>query len=503
MKKLSLFACALAMLTFGLSSCNNDKKGIDWSQVVENGFYVVGEATATQADIENAAVADAQLALMGAGINEATKQPRAGLYEKYVALEANKPFELVYVDGSNVTRYGAQLQLGDPYDVANGITIQIYKGEMVENMPMTVPTSGFYHIALDLNVANDLPAKSVLVSPVEWQFSNGNDVMTASAFNKKEMSWTLTNKEILSAGKYKYRWGNGWKIKVTPAAEVNIETNLGAGMKSGAADIDIARGKYDITLTWKLAGGAIEKGFTENVNKVGNIAAADYSASEIVLVGDGVEGSQAGAQSDYQNADGGWAWGNIISLGVPQKNGDVYTWEKDVDLVGGMGFKVRSNKTTDSPYVEFGKDGGSDNVTVGNSGTYTVKIVINADTEEKSITCTPKNVVIADYTNSEICVVGDAVDSNTPDAVWSWGNIESLGQPQKNGDVYTWTGQVTLKAGACKIRSINGTADDPYVEMGKDGGSDNISITDAEAGVYTFTVVIDAQAGTKSVNYSK
>jgi hypothetical protein len=79
------------------------------------------------------------------------------------------------------------------------------------------------------------------------------------------MTWTLKDKEMKKGDKYKYAYGNGWKIKLTPAKDILIETNLGEGMKSGATDIVITKsGKYDFELEWNLAGGAIEKSFKDN-----------------------------------------------------------------------------------------------------------------------------------------------------------------------------------------------------------------------------------------------
>ena len=143
MKKLGIFAMSLAMAAFTLSSCGDKKKGGsgDLDNVVEDGFYVYGPATA----IENMQAANAAKGLMGAGINEADKQARAGLYEKYVALEGGKEFTLALYENNEVTNYGAKLELGDPYDVAYGVTIKVYKGKLEQNVKMTVPENGFYH----------------------------------------------------------------------------------------------------------------------------------------------------------------------------------------------------------------------------------------------------------------------------------------------------------------------------------------------------------------------
>ena len=464
------------------------------TEVLDNGVYCIGPATAVE-DIENENV---NLALMAQGINEYNKYVRAGLYEKYVALEGGKEFEIVYSDGETVTHYGANLELSDPFDVDNGITIQVYKGVMVKNTKITVPVSGFYHIALDLNVNNDIPDPMIIVSPVAWELSDGT-MLVASEFNKTSMTWTLAEKEYQSSSKYKYRWGHGWKIKVTPAAEINIETNLGEGMKSGAADIQIKRGVWGFKLTWNLTGGAVEKGFKNEVTLVRALEAADYSNSELVVVGNGVDSDI----NDYANADGGWSWGHIYSLGTPAKNGDVYTWMADVKLFGGQGFKVRSNKTTDSPYIEIGD--GPDltaDFSKGANGTYTITVVIDAASDKKTVTITPRDVVIPDYSESVVGVLGTAVarqNGAVANTDWNFGNFFSLGTPTKNGNVYTWSGIVELQAGLFKFRSES-LQDNPYIERG-DPVNGTYEIT--EAGTYSVTLTISAETGQESVGFQR
>jgi hypothetical protein len=268
MKKSKFLMGAMLFGAMALVACGDGAKQ-DMDNIVEDGFYVVGPATAVNSlDADNAAKG-----LMGAGINEATKETRDGLYEKYVALEGGQEFELVLKEGELITHYGAELVLGDPYDVGYGVTIQVYKGALVQNVKMKMPESGFYHIALDLNKKGDLPEPSIIVAPVEWEINaDASKKLTPSAFNKESMTWVLEGIEMASGSKYKYAYGNGWKIKVTPAQDVNIETNLGEGMKSGAADIVVNEaGVYTFKLVWNLAGGQIEKNFKDETFKTADL----------------------------------------------------------------------------------------------------------------------------------------------------------------------------------------------------------------------------------------
>ena len=85
MKKLSIFACAMAFIGLTFTACND--KGGDPQVEIPDGFYVVGPATTVDnIDVDPAVLSKA---LMGAGFNEAKKEKRDGMYEKYIALEAS------------------------------------------------------------------------------------------------------------------------------------------------------------------------------------------------------------------------------------------------------------------------------------------------------------------------------------------------------------------------------------------------------------------------------
>lgn len=326
MKKFGIFVMSIAAAAMMFTACKKDKQQ-DLDNVVEDGFYVYGPATAiADMNAENAA-----LGLMGAGINEFDKKPRAGLYEKYIALEGGKEFTLALYENQKVVNYGAQLELGDPYDAAYGVTIQVYKGKLEENVKMTVPTSGFYHIALDLNKNNDLPEACIVVAPVEWELNANPDLkMTPSEFNKTKMTWTLKDQEKKKGDKYKYAYGNGWKIKLTPAKDILIETNLGEGMKSGATDIVLTKsGKYDFELEWNLAGGAIENSFKDNTKCTEEYP--EKAPDHVYMIG------------QYC----GWSWDNAFEM-VRVHGEDAFWAIKYIGIEGDdAGFKFNTNKDWD------------------------------------------------------------------------------------------------------------------------------------------------------------
>jgi len=346
MKNVKFLMGVLAMGALALVACKKDNKdNKDMDNIAEDGFYVVGAATA----VESVTADNAAKGLMGAGINEFDKKARAGLYEKYVALEGGKEFELVLKEGTAETHYGAELKENEPYDVDGGITINVLMGELKQNLKMSVPKSGFYHIALDLNKAGDLPNASIIVAPVEWQLkADASKKMTASEFNKEKMTWTLKDVEMIKGDWYKYTYGGGWKIKVTPAADVRIETNLGEDMKSGGENIKIAKsGKYSFELVWTLAGGAIEKNFTDNTK-----CTQEYEEkypSDLYMIG-----------VDFGN----WNWEDaaVVTM-VPTNTGDKDENEKPLGegqfwtvryLQAANGFKFCAKKAWEGDFTSMG-----------------------------------------------------------------------------------------------------------------------------------------------------
>ena len=90
---------AIALMAF--ASCEKQNGGPGDDEIVEDGFYVVGEATGSdniQADY-----------MMAAGFNEVDKAKRDGMYEKYVALEAGKTFNLAIYEAGEITYFGVVL----------------------------------------------------------------------------------------------------------------------------------------------------------------------------------------------------------------------------------------------------------------------------------------------------------------------------------------------------------------------------------------------------------
>lgn len=402
MKKTSFLLGAIALLAVTFTSC----KGTEPEVIIEDGFYVGG--TATGADALNV---DYRLT---AGTNEVTKLARPGMYEKYVALEANKDFYLLLKEGTVETRYGATLtnkelkgENDQPGTAEKPFVIQ--KGSLVVGATapaMKVATSGLYHIVLDLNLSKDLDltgGAQVIIAPVQWGTRGVNGdwgwtEMTAPAFNRTTMAWTKTFATTKS-GEFKFAYGGGWKIQLDDAGKVKAETNLGTDMISGGSNITIDKGDaVTITLTWNLASGNISKSYkmVQNATKwyYDDISKASYS-----LIG-----------SAFNKPDGTAAnWDTDLDLTYSASKSTItdatkfygtYVFEKaGVVLLANGEFKIRKDHAWDTAYgytaanikgstANFADKGG--NIQVVTAGTYDVTFKFTAPAKTWELTLTKK-----------------------------------------------------------------------------------------------------------------
>ena len=410
MKKIAMFMSALA-LAFAFTSCEEKPdNGGNLDNVTEDGFYVAGPATgATELTADY---------MMAAGLNEVDGANRSGMYEKYIALEANKDFELVlYANGEQI-RYGAALETFDVSEKAdNPRNVEVKRGVLVTGADapaMKVAESGLYHIVLDLNEANDLAfGAQIVLAPVQWGVRGamngwGFTAMPTPAFNQTTMTYVLENCSVASTGAFKFAYGAGWKLDLDDAGKVKANTNLGIDAEAAGElgnnalvpngkDINIARGIYKITLTWTLKGGAIKNGYTATIEKTGTLEAVDYSNCQMELVGAGV------AEQTGSSADTAWSWGQVLLAsndGKPAKNGDVYTWTWSNVQLTTDGWKIRTlNAAETGGVASF--DLGADKIDTANSvegtstsgdiilaaaGKYNVTLAIDAAADTKTIT---------------------------------------------------------------------------------------------------------------------
>ena len=363
-KGLFFFMAALSLLAV---SCKDDNKGggeIDWSKVTVDGFYVAGPATGSD-EIKPECV-------MAAGFNEVDKAVREGMYEKYIVLEADKDFYLLYNDGGNKTRYSAELAefvtpLEENY---TDNPDKVLKGKMIEGESapaMKVAKTGLYHIVLDLNKAGDLKEPQILLLDASdfgvrggmnsWGFTSSDPKVTE--FTNDGITFTFKDQELAKNGEFKFATGNYWKVTLDDAGKVKAETSLAEGMTLNGDNIKVEKGGlYDITLTFKLAQGAFDKSFSYTA-----VCTKESTAPENMYM----IGSQWG----------NWAWEDegIAEL-VPVYGAPGYFWITRYFQAGGE-FKFCAVKAWNG---DFGDNG--NNIKIDDAGFYTILVNGNDNTFE-------------------------------------------------------------------------------------------------------------------------
>lgn len=454
MKKFGIFMCSLALVGMMFTSCNQNQGGggdIDIDNLVEDGFYAVGEAC----PVKSVNDANAVLAQMSQGINEVLmdqqglpwdESKRDGMWEKYIWLEANKEFELILKEGEQTTIYGANLEQQEL--TTDGSPLLGYKGSLVIGQKMQVTESGLYHIVLDLNKdgALDLTGKEqIIVAPVTWGISGdcngwGMTETTPDIKSATEIVWTWENQEFSAGGKFKFKDAkSSWKIVLDDAGAVKAHTNLGTDCQNGGADIVVENSAiYKITLTYTLAKGVIANSYKYTIEKTADVTAKDYSACVLELVGNAIA-EQEGAVADASS----WNWGNVYSMGTPSVSGKIYTWNAvGVKLLAAGGFKARTEGAQaqgDIAAFDLGLDGGD--ATVAADGLYVVTVTIDAATDAKTLTITP-------YDPSASIVVKAKMPASAtgPFSAWVWptGGDGAWATLTQEGDWYVYTADASV-----------------------------------------------------------
>ena len=447
MKKISLLMCAVASFGMLFTSCDKkEKQNIDINDLLTSGAYVIGEATG-YANLQATGVVATGMAQ---GLNEVDGAAREGMYEKYIVLEANKDFQIVFKEGTTYTYYGANLQAAKL--ATDGQELDGWKGGITQDAKMQVGTTGFYHIILDFNRDGNLDGTGgaqIVVAPVEWGLAGsmnswgftGADAQPQVKAGQTELTWTWTNAELAKGTEFKFKHSGVWKINLDDAEQVKANSNLGVGMVPNGANIVVEDGGlYTVVLKFKMTKGEIAANYSYTMEKTGDVQAKDYSDAEMCLVGSGVA-EQAGAEADPDGDNGGWSWGNRFNMGKPAKAGNVYTWTATLNLIGGEGFKVRSFDTRSELYLEAGLEGGSDNITVPADGVYTVTFTYDAENATKAVTVEGEGgAVEPDKYMVTVRAKMPNDWTNTPTAwVWPTGGDGKAVDLEKIGDWWVYT----------------------------------------------------------------
>ena len=376
----------LAMFV-AFTACNDDDDPKPDPILVEDGFYVKGDLT-PYADL------DFTGSFVG-GINEVVQEPRAGMYEKYVALKAGSAgFNIHQVSGKDVTVWGpATVESIDVTNETDHPAITIQKGTLGTSGVFTVPADGLYHITIDTET------NIFIIAPVpHWAIIGGataagwsdTQMPLVGGFSLNEMKFEARELE-LRAGDFKFRYGNGWKINLTEEGDVKVNTNFGGvvtgalpnlttELTPGGANYAFDKefeGVYTVTITWNA-----EAGYTSALTKTGDVEPLDYPET-LYMIGNALNMDDSNAN----DTPDGWEWDLTDAPMVPVHSHPELFW-KIIWLNEGGEFKFAPQKEW---VGDFGKSGeadengvfakGSENVSVpGATGYYMVVVDFENET---------------------------------------------------------------------------------------------------------------------------
>lgn len=284
MKKIAFLMSALALVVF--ASCDNKENGgSDFENLIEDGWYIVGEATGFDGVSTKC--------MMAPGFDENNSNAaREGLYEKYIILEGGKTFHVAhYTEEAEDARYGGSLATWEVPDFEDDPTdVAMWLSELDgETMPgLTVEKTGLYYVAIDLNLDEKLKYPQILVTEVSFGVAGamngwGYTPMTASPIQNGKVVFTANEQIIPEGGEYKYKNGNGWKIQLDCLADVEkpvrVNTNLGADLAPGTGNIvNTNKGMYKMTLTFTQSAGEVANSWKEEISLINDLSTVPDNA---------------------------------------------------------------------------------------------------------------------------------------------------------------------------------------------------------------------------------
>ena len=408
LRKMFRIAAIMLLAVVTMTACSDDDPVTPPTEVILDGLYVSGGATAY-------ATLNAK-AMMKKTRNEVTQTERASLYELYIPLKAGAAgFNIVKVAGSVQTVYGPVT--ANWAEITQGTNdepkVPFQRGVVAANSnKFTVPADGMYHVVIDMDLMKAVVARVQwgiigAATPNGW---GGSLQLDESAFNQTAMTWSKSNVE-LRGGDWKFRYSNGWKIELDTALDlgggkkgVKVNTNFGGAISAlvpgGDNMVNSAPGIYTISLAYTLG-----TGYVATLTKTGDLPLTNWTGVQCDAVGTGISIDNTNSIVDPSS----WNWGRVMLAdngAVPVKVGDKYTWTwTNIILEANQGFKVRTKNGVAPPSGGANFDAGfsavnvaasspkvidmSGNLAVNAKGTFTIKLEIDAaNSDAKKITIT-------------------------------------------------------------------------------------------------------------------
>lgn len=370
------------------------------------GFYVYGTNTvASEPSEPNARMT---LALL-----DEDKEPniasKAGVYSKIMYIGANSTINFANVDATGKgTVYGSEN--GGSED--NGLDIEnvpvddiVVNGKLKPDAAaIKVTAEGLYYVFVDLNEGDFvcMPIKPAIIGPATSTGWLGNTPLPLKSLTKEKAVFEASI-PLKGADGYRYMLNAGGWHAYERVGEVTTLTSLGVpdyqvAWDTGINDVNLhlpnmpnkESGIYTVTLTFNFLPTAGD--WDEVKTRTGDLL-IDYSNYSFGWFGNAyyVEGTTEGA------------WDAIHHVKLPVKDGNLYNWVWEMELIEGGAFVLRQEGG--DAWITYGgaakigsafdngdiiKEEGQDNYYVAKGGTYTVTFTINAEDDGRILTIEPK-----------------------------------------------------------------------------------------------------------------
>jgi hypothetical protein len=401
----SLLFLSLTMILMIIVSCtkeDDDPGPIDLLPKLD-GLYVYG--TNTVSTDPGTPASRVNLAILDPG-KGAQEENLPGYYGKFIHIGANSTIQLAYVENEVGKVYGAEG--GGSQDsaivVGGSINDLVINGPLVEDGPaINVTNEGLYYLWVDINTESFILMEvkaNIIGDATELQWSAGTPLPLKSSDTTATV-FEATNIPLVGASGYRYRFNDGWHVfEGTTAVTLSSlgVPDYGVAWDTGVNDIgfylDNAPQKETGMFTITLSYDAKTETWSEIKTKTGDLL-VDYSDSEFGWFGNAyyVEGSTEGA------------WDAIHHIKKPEKDGNLYNWTWNMELIEGRSFVLRENGGTNAwitwgGAAKFGtafdegmiiKEDGQDNYFVATGGEYTVTFTINAEDDGRILTIEPNS----------------------------------------------------------------------------------------------------------------
>ncbi|MDR0688540.1 MAG: hypothetical protein LBF55_07670 [Prevotellaceae bacterium] len=480
---LPIWAMALAV---GFAGCNNDDETPNVDEVIEDGFYLTGDATGYEKP-------DLNTKLIPATNEAAENAERAGLYDGYVYLEANKNFNVVEYVAGQTTSYGGTLST-----VAGGANEE--PAESYDSGTLTkdgsaykVATNGLYHVIVDKQLAK------TLVIPVPYwavigDLSGWGDVKLEqkSGASKSKVEFENTNVNF-RAGGYKFRHTGGWKVTIADDGSVKANLNYGGNgsgsdssltptLVTGGNNLNLTesnKGAYTVNLTWEP-----QKGYTATLTRTGDLIVSPAGQATFTLTVPSTTPADAHIGIVGSFTDNSWNIENPVTL----TKGDDGKYTVTTEIPADFQYKYVISANGTSWSWDWAESGGNRGVPVDN--------ITNVTDEVSAWTAIPPSQVSpagqATFTltvpsttpaDAHIGIVGSFADN-------SW-NIENPVTLTKGDDgKYTVTTEIPEGFQYKYVISANGTNWSwDWAESGNNRGVPIDNITNVTDEVSAWTAI--------------